>query len=491
MQTKAKDVCKTSFQLLHSFLQVLSYNELKINGGFERAFATLFEQDVQTFTSSMLLHLDQLEKQLGKEEFQETRSMDLLSTHAYTRTEYDRRVNKRLMQTQESKVVLGKELDANLVVMESNGTKSGKHDTSSHSGNYITHSVGADIRLVNDQVLFAEVEFLRLLVLGGYLLERYASLRLAHTRSAVIKPTEEYHSHPYECDQTLNVSAGTLNLSSSTSFNPKKERLRTTLQAPSTWSLNVYEMVKLTPGYISSRLVQNSVSPTTYVPPSKRDYEILFQPLFDEYFNPPPCAISPDPVAVAAPRPVDPAGSPHQYIDQGVACEASNKQEEKLHDTKIQQLSKGSVKDLLYVSNDEENKAIRITRLLDDLRVTAAKAVEKSSEVLDQTFDRLQKLISQLEIHGESISQEDVNQKFLRSLSPEWNTHVVVWRNKSELEIMSIDDLYNNLKVYEPEVKGTSSSSTNTQNIAFVSSNNTNSTNGAVNTTHGATTAST
>ncbi|GJV13956.1 ribonuclease H-like domain-containing protein [Tanacetum coccineum] len=53
-------------------------------------------------------------------------------------------------------------------------------------------------------------------------------------------------------------------------------------------------------------------------------------------------------------------------------------------------------------------------------------AVEKSSEVLDQTFDRLQKLISQLEIHGESILQEDMNQKFLRSLSPEWNTHAVV-----------------------------------------------------------------
>ncbi|GJV16364.1 hypothetical protein Tco_1361687 [Tanacetum coccineum] len=51
-----------------------------------------------------------------------------------------------------------------------------------------------------------------------------------------------------------------------------------------------------------------------------------------------------------------------------------------------------------------------------------------SSEVLDQTFDRLQKLISQLEIHGESISQEDVNQKFLRSLSPEWNTHTIVWK---------------------------------------------------------------
>ncbi|GKD05447.1 ribonuclease H-like domain-containing protein, partial [Tanacetum coccineum] len=47
------------------------------------------------------------------------------------------------------------------------------------------------------------------------------------------------------------------------------------------------------------------------------------------------------------------------------------------------------------------------------------------------------------------------------------------------------------LEIYEPEVKGTSSSSTNTQNIVFVSSNSTSSTNGAVNTAHGATTAST
>ncbi|GJU51016.1 retrovirus-related pol polyprotein from transposon TNT 1-94 [Tanacetum coccineum] len=75
-----------------------------------------------------------------------------------------------------------------------------------------------------------------------------------------------------------------------------------------------------------------------------------------------------------------------------------------------------------------------------------------SSEVLDQTFDRLQKLISQLEIHGESISQEDVNQKFLRSLSPEWNTHTIVWRNKTKIDILSLDDLYNNLKIYEPKM---------------------------------------
>ncbi|GJT56816.1 putative ribonuclease H-like domain-containing protein [Tanacetum coccineum] len=54
-----------------------------------------------------------------------------------------------------------------------------------------------------------------------------------------------------------------------------------------------------------------------------------------------------------------------------------------------------------------------------------------------------------------------------------------------------MDDLYNNLKVYEPKVKWTSSSSTNTQNIAFVSSNNSGSTNEAVNTAHGVFTTST
>ncbi|GJU68500.1 hypothetical protein Tco_1254759 [Tanacetum coccineum] len=64
----------------------------------------------------------------------------------------------------------------------------------------------------------------------------------------------------------------------------------------------------------------------------------------------------------------------------------------------------------------------------------------------------LQKLLSLLEPFGKKLSQEDVNQKLLRILSPEWNTHAVVWRNKANLDTMSIDDLYNNLKVYEPEV---------------------------------------
>ncbi|GJS68370.1 hypothetical protein Tco_0682935, partial [Tanacetum coccineum] len=112
------------------------------------------------------------------------------------------------------------------------------------------------------------------------------------------------------------------------------------------------------------------------------------------------------------------------------------------------------------------------------------------SEGLDKTYDRFQKLISQLEIHGEVISQEDANLKLLRSLPSAWNTHTLIMRNKSDLDTLSMDDLYNNLKVYGAEIKGQSSSSSNSQNIAFVSSENTSSTNEAVNTAHDVSTAS-
>ncbi|GJR82833.1 hypothetical protein Tco_0153618 [Tanacetum coccineum] len=44
---------------------------------------------------------------------------------------------------------------------------------------------------------------------------------------------------------------------------------------------------------------------------------------------------------------------------------------------------------------------------------------ESSTEVIEQTYESLQNLISQLEMHGEVIPQEDKNQKFLRSLSQE------------------------------------------------------------------------
>ncbi|GJT20486.1 retrovirus-related pol polyprotein from transposon TNT 1-94 [Tanacetum coccineum] len=95
-----------------------------------------------------------------------------------------------------------------------------------------------------------------------------------------------------------------------------------------------------------------------------------------------------------------------------------------------------------------------------------------STESRDSIFNRLQKIVSQLAILGKNISQEDLNLKFLRSLPSEWNTHVVVWRNKPNLDTMSFNDLYNNFNIVEQEVKGTenSSSSSSSQNMAFVTS---------------------
>ncbi|GKB96309.1 hypothetical protein Tco_0982446 [Tanacetum coccineum] len=67
-----------AFRQLYSHLKLLSNNDLKgtrTECGFKRAFATLFGQDVETFTGTMFLNVNQLEKQLDKEEFQEIGSM--------------------------------------------------------------------------------------------------------------------------------------------------------------------------------------------------------------------------------------------------------------------------------------------------------------------------------------------------------------------------------------------------------------------------------
>ncbi|GJY23340.1 hypothetical protein Tco_0396998 [Tanacetum coccineum] len=59
--------------------------------------------------------------------------------------------------------------------------------------------------------------------------------------------------------------------------------------------------------------------------------------------------------------------------------------------------------------------------------------VVSSQEGLDKTYDRFQKLSSQLEIHGKVISQEDANLKLLRSLPSAWNNIALIMRNKSNL----------------------------------------------------------
>ncbi|GJZ53033.1 hypothetical protein Tco_0607918 [Tanacetum coccineum] len=205
--SKAKERCMTYSLSLNSHIQVLSKEDLKgtrIKHGFKRAFMSLFGQDDDNFMSTTFLNVDQLQKQLDKDDFQEDGSMaafwvvdnqfqkfidsqfslDYYSQMTdkyfveYTRIEVkhfrdtllqhmgnvkkfvaertrhqrqcDRRVNKRQMQTQESKIDTCKAVDADLVVTESSGIESEVQDDSSRSEND-TDADDADIRPIYDE----------------------------------------------------------------------------------------------------------------------------------------------------------------------------------------------------------------------------------------------------------------------------------------------------------------------------------------------------
>ncbi|GKC34018.1 ribonuclease H-like domain-containing protein [Tanacetum coccineum] len=92
-------------------------------------------------------------------------------------------------------------------------------------------------------------------------------------------------------------------------------------------------------------------------------------------------------------------------------------------------------------------------------------------EGLHKGYDRFQSLLSQLEIHGAVVSTKDANQKFLRSLPSAWSQISLIMRTKPGVDYLSFNDLYNNLRVFEPDIKGSTTSSFSTYNVAFVSEN--------------------
>nr|GEZ13025.1 ribonuclease H-like domain-containing protein [Tanacetum cinerariifolium] len=90
---------------------------------------------------------------------------------------------------------------------------------------------------------------------------------------------------------------------------------------------------------------------------------------------------------------------------------------------------------------------------------------------------RFKTLLSQLEIHGAGVSHEDANQKFLRSIRSSWSQVTLIIRTNPGLDTLSFDDLYNNIRVFKRDVKGTTASTSNRMNVAFVSTDNTSNTN--------------
>ncbi|GKE49733.1 hypothetical protein Tco_1480991 [Tanacetum coccineum] len=131
------------------------------------------------------------------------------------------------------------------------------------------------------------------------------------------------------------------------------------------------------------------------------------------------------------------------------------------------------------VAREKERKA-RTTLLPEDHlakfhKMTDAKemwdAIKSRFGGNDESKKMFQSLLSQLEIHGVGVSIEDANQKFLRSLPSAWSQVSLIMRTKPGMDSLSFDDLYNNLRVFESDVKGSTASSSSPQNVAFVSEN--------------------
>ena len=190
--TYVKEKCMASFRLLHSHLIRLSNKDLagtRSENGFKRAFCSLFGEDVDIFTNTMIDNVNQLENQLNKEELHENESTDafsvlkkqfqlfihrrlysdddsriegkyfleytrldfqnfkdvllqlmdsiekLIAERIHHKREYNTRLNERKLQTQEGKINTVKVLDVCLVDTESGGTGVEQSDDSSRFGN--------------------------------------------------------------------------------------------------------------------------------------------------------------------------------------------------------------------------------------------------------------------------------------------------------------------------------------------------------------------
>ncbi|GJT26853.1 retrovirus-related pol polyprotein from transposon TNT 1-94 [Tanacetum coccineum] len=281
----------------------------------EKLFAEYTGIQVKQFRETILLHMANVKKSVAE--------------RTHHKRQYDRRMKERQMYSRESKVVSSKALDASLVVTECSETKSDEHITRSSSGTYISHIVDADIKLVNDQVPSAKKDHISLIAQSKIVrtvenadfkaqihgkkgrekrqkssvvhekpntprsclrwkptgrIFKIAGLRWIPTGKMFTDNTTKVDSeppngsngditNPYECDQTLNVSAGTTN-SSAGPVPQSKERC--TLQC----ALSLEEEK-------SSWLVPNPAPAIPYVPPTNKELELLFQPMFDEYFTPP------------------------------------------------------------------------------------------------------------------------------------------------------------------------------------------------------------
>ncbi|GJV01191.1 gag-pol polyprotein [Tanacetum coccineum] len=184
IQDKSKESCMVSFHdFIHTSKRLFNNDlkEVRTQDGFGHGIATLFGQDFETFTGTMFLNMDQLQKQLDNNEFQEIGSMAsfkvleiqfqmFINSQIYLNDEYIVMTRNYFLQYTQLDIpefretlvqfmeYVKKSIDERAlhkidsVIIESNGTESQKQDTSSRSRN------DADIRPIYDEEPMAEVQ---------------------------------------------------------------------------------------------------------------------------------------------------------------------------------------------------------------------------------------------------------------------------------------------------------------------------------------------
>nr|GEV87090.1 hypothetical protein [Tanacetum cinerariifolium] len=185
------------------------------------------------------------------------------------------------MQTTEEKVDTSKALDASSVDTDSSRTESKEQDTSSRSGND-AHADDADIRPIYDEEPMAEVFNLKDFRCAKTMTPRSClrwkptgkifktvGLRWVPTGKIFTSSTTKVDSEPlngsnaditnqYECERTLNLSAGLV---------PQRQKAAD------------YD----NPDPVHQR--QDVYSSADADVPSQQEFDMLFGPLYDEFFN--------------------------------------------------------------------------------------------------------------------------------------------------------------------------------------------------------------
>ncbi|GJR72533.1 retrovirus-related pol polyprotein from transposon TNT 1-94 [Tanacetum coccineum] len=164
---------------------------------------------------------------------------------------------------------------------------------------------------------------------------------------------------------------------------------------------SIPELQLMTHGTISSGLVQNIPSLTPYVPPTKNVWDLLFQPMFNDYFNPPPSVVSLVP-AVATPRPADPTDLPSSTSIDQVAPSASTSST--IQETQSLIISEG-VKEQL-----------QLTQLIDDpfldIHTSEPSSQESSSTVqpANPPFEHISKCMKIHPLENIDAMQEEIHE---------------------------------------------------------------------------------